>query len=248
MKNYFLMHHQTNSAYRFSLYRNLTFFDQPDVAIDVNQLYEIIKDGYLEKEIKTLRKVCNNEEICNKIIMGHLPAVTLSGIFGVRNNSGLVRHSGLIQMELLIEENYETLFSEICKDVYTYLAFRSPVGKGVKVVVKIRDTVETHLDQYLALEEYYKKNYQVETDASLKDISSAMPLSHDPGIYCNPEARVFLEIFEKQKPEMSISYKAEENKPAIQFTDKNKELHAEPMKMPFLQRKPKVRVMHQQKV
>ena len=80
------MQHQTNSAYRFSLYRNLTYFDQPDVAIDINQLYEIIKEGYLEKEIITLRKVCSNEEICDKILKGHLPAVTLSGIFGVRNS------------------------------------------------------------------------------------------------------------------------------------------------------------------
>jgi len=238
------MHHQTNSAYRFSLYRNLTFFDQPDVAIDVNQLYEIIKDGYLEKEIKTLRKVCNNEEICHKIITAHLPAVTLSGIFSERNNKGLLRHSGLIQMELVSEENYEALFSAICKDPFTYLAFRSPGGKGIKLVVKIKDSAETHSDQYLALEQYYKTQYGVDPDTSYRDVSSVMLLSHDPGIYCNPEAKIFLEFFEPQKPEMNISYKSEDNKPAIQFTDKNKQLPAEQMKMPFINRKPKVRFMH----
>ncbi|MDZ7612400.1 MAG: hypothetical protein U5K51_00730 [Flavobacteriaceae bacterium] len=70
-----------------------------------------------------------------------------------------------------------------------------------------------------------------------------MLLSHDPGIYCNPEAKIFLELFETQKPEMSISYKAEEN-PVIQFTTKKKDNPAEPMQMPTLQRKIKVRFMH----
>ncbi len=237
------MQHQTNSAYRFSLYRNLTYFDQPDVAIDINQLYEIIKEGYLEKEIITLRKVCSNEEICDKILKGHLPAVTLSGIFGVRNGSGLIKHSGLIQMELSVTEHYEAIFSEICKDVYTYLAFRNPLGNGLKVVVKIRESAETHSDQYLALATYYKTKYDIEPVADSREVSHTMLLSHDPEIYCNPDAKVFLEVFETQKPEMKLSYKAEENKSIIQFKDKTKELHAEPLKMPALQRRTKIRIM-----
>lgn len=238
------MQHQTNSAYRFSLYRNLTYFDQPDVAIDINQLYEIIKEGYLEKEIITLRKVCSNEEICDKILRGHLPAVTLSGIFGVRNGTGLIKHSGLIQMELSVTENYEAIFSEICKDIHTYLAFRNPLGNGLKVVVKIRESAETHSHQYLALETYYKTKFGMEPEADSKDVCHTMLLSHDPGIYCNPDAKVFLEVFETQKPEMKLSYKAEENKSIIQFTNKTKELYAEPMKMPAIHRRSKIRFMH----
>jgi len=238
------MQHQTNSAYRFSLYRNLTCYDQPDVAIDINQLYEIIKEGYLEKEIVTLRKVCNNEEICDKILRGHIPAVTLSGIFGERNGSGLIKHSGLIQLELSVTEQYESFFSEICKDVYTYLAFRNPLGNGLKVVVKIRESAETHSDQYLALQTYYNTKFGIEPEAGSKEVSHTMLLSHDPGIYCNPDSKVFHEVFETQKPEMTLSYKAEENKPKTHFTDKNKELPAEPMKMTFIKRKPKIRFIH----
>lgn len=237
------MQHQTNSAYRFSLYRNLTYFDQPDVAIDVNQLYEIIKEGYLEKEIKTLRKVCSNEKICDKILRGHLPAVTLSGIFGVRNGSGLIKHSGLIQLELPVIEHYEAIFLELCQDVYTYLAFRNPLGNGLKVIVKIRQSAETHTDQHLALQIYYKTKFGIEPLAGSKEVSHTMLLSHDPGIYCNPDAKVFLGIFETQKPEMKLSYKAEENKLKIQYTDKTKELQAEPMKMPAVYRRPKIRFM-----
>jgi len=237
------MQHQTNSAYRFSLYRNLTYFNQPDVAIDINQLYEIIKEGYLEKEIITLRKVCSNEEICDKILRGHIPAVTLSGIFGARNVSGLIKHSGLIHMELPVTEHHETFFSEMCKDVYTYLAYRNPLGNGLKVVVKIRESAETHLDQFLALETYYKTKFGIEPVPDSKEVSHTMLLSHDPGIYCNPDAKVFHEVFEAQKPEMKLSYKAEENKLKIHFADKTRELQADQLKMPAVHRRPKIRFM-----
>jgi hypothetical protein len=70
-----------------------------------------------------------------------------------------------------------------------------------------------------------------------------MLLSHDPGIYCNPDAQVFHEVFEGQKPEMKLSYKAEENKLKIHFTDKNNALHTEQMKIPAVHRRPKIRIM-----
>ena len=70
-----------------------------------------------------------------------------------------------------------------------------------------------------------------------------MLLSHDPAIYCNPDAKVFREVFDAQKPDMKLSYKAEEKKPKIHFADKTEGLQAEPMKMPAVYRRPKIRFM-----
>ena len=90
---------------------------------------------------------------------------------------------------------------------------------------------------------YYKTKFGIEPVAESREVSHTMLLSHDPGIYCNPDAQVFHEVFEEQKPEMKLSYKAEENKLKIHFTDKTKELHAEQMKRPSVYSRPKIRFM-----
>jgi len=44
-----------NSGYTFSLYPNLMIVDKPSANIDVNQLIEIIKFGYVRNVIELLR-------------------------------------------------------------------------------------------------------------------------------------------------------------------------------------------------
>ncbi|MFD1315231.1 BT4734/BF3469 family protein [Namhaeicola litoreus] len=180
----------TNTAYRFSLYKNLMSTNKPEMEVDINQLYEIIKYGYVKDVIEKLRKPLEKKTY-NNIKKGSLSAVTLSGVFNERKRVGLQQHSGLIQIDLDKVVNYDHLFSCICKDNYTYMAFKSPGGKGIKIIVKINPSEETHLSQFWALQKYYKDYFQIELDPSCKDVSRAMLLSYDPNIYCNPASDVF---------------------------------------------------------
>jgi hypothetical protein len=204
-----------NNQYKFSLYNNLYSVKAPDGEMDVNELIEVIKYGYLSKEIIQLRK-CQGEEYKNAKMQ--LPAITTSGIFSNRNSENIVNHSGLMQIDIDHVEEYESLFKAICKNTYTYICFRSPGGKGIKVIVKINPSTKTHLEQFYALEKYFRKEFNVEIDTLCKDVSRCMLLSYDPELYCNPFSDVFEELYtppEKLKPNL------ESNKTAIVKHSKN---------------------------
>lgn len=186
-----------NAAYKISLYKNLYSVDKPEFDIDINELYETIKFGYLKNEIEAIRKTNNNKERYNNLKRSTIPTVTLSGLFGYRNTAGLLKHSGLIQIDIDKIEYFDKVFSEICKDAYTYVAFKSPGGKGIKVIVKINPSAETHLGQFFALETYYKASFDIDIDSACKDLARTMLLSYDPNIYCNPHSSIFEIIEEK---------------------------------------------------
>ena len=50
-----------NSEYTFSFYNNLLSAKEPDNEFDVNQLIEVIKYGYIKKEIEVLRSITNKQ-------------------------------------------------------------------------------------------------------------------------------------------------------------------------------------------
>ncbi|GGZ88172.1 HRDC domain-containing protein [Algibacter mikhailovii] len=184
----------TNSEYNFSYYENLFSSKSPQRELDINELIEVVKYGYIKEDIDLLR-VSDNKEKYNKIKKSKIPLVTLSGIFTERNSKGLQDHSGLIQIDIDHVENYDETFKKLTSDEFTYVAFRSPGGKGIKAIVKINPSESTHLEQYYALEQYYLNNYNIEIDPSCKDVARCMLLSYDPDIYCNPFSEVFDECF-----------------------------------------------------
>jgi len=195
----------TNSSYKFSLYKNLYSTDKPENEIDINQLVEIVKYDYLKKEIGILRQVESKEEY-NNLKKSTLPAVTLSGIFGHRNKEGFKKHSGLIQIDIDHIQNYDSAFSSIIQDDYTYVAFKSPGGNGIKVIVKINKLSETHLSQFYALETYYKETFDITIDSACKDVARTMLLSYDPDLYCNPHSDIF-EVLEDRSNRKKIAKK-----------------------------------------
>lgn len=187
---------------RFSLYKNL-YSVKPDLDINTNELYEIIKFGFLRKEIKALRRH-SDKETRSDMKKSILPAVTLSGQFIERNEAGLKQHSGLLQIDFDASENYDTLFTKISADSYTYMAFRSSEGDKIHVVVKINDSKETHESQFFALKEYYQNTFSITIKTPFKEICRAMLLSFDPNIYCNQNSKIFtsLGIVIQEEPQL----------------------------------------------
>lgn len=181
-----------NKQYKFSFYSNLFSVKAPDGEMDINDLIEIIKYGYLKNELDQLRKSKGEEYKHGKM---KLPAVTISGIFANRNTEGLIKHSGLMQIDIDNVEKFEETFNSICENPYTYICFKSPGGKGIKVIIKVLQSVESHLKQFLSLEKLFKKDYDLTIDALCKDVSRCMLLSYDPNLYCNPFSIVYEELY-----------------------------------------------------
>ncbi|MBA6152401.1 HRDC domain-containing protein [Gelidibacter maritimus] len=183
-----------NTEHSFSFYNNLLSAKEPDNEFDINQLIEVIRYGYIKNEIHSLRGL-NDKQEKNRLKQSKLPCVTLSGTFEKRSKQYLQEHSGLIQIDIDDLEDYDSVFNTLISDEFTFVAFRSPSGNGIKLVVKINPSIDTHLEQFLSLEKYYLDEYNIKIDSACKDIARCMLLSYDPNIYCNPFSEVYAELY-----------------------------------------------------
>lgn len=164
--------------------------EHPEMMMNVNDLIEVIKFGYLEKEIRAIRNAKSKVQK-DKLKKSSLPAITTSGVFEPRSSKGFKKHNGLIQIDIDDVVDYDVRFNQLIKDPYSYIAFRSPSGNGIKLIVKINPSKDTHLGQFYALQEYYSESYEIELDRSCKDLARCMLLSFDPNLFCNPASEVF---------------------------------------------------------
>jgi hypothetical protein len=185
----------TNSNYKFSLFKDL-FAKTPEQTIDVNQLIEFVKYPYLKSEIDRLRSLDKEEYKKQKV---KLPSVTLSGIFSERKDIHVLKHSGLIQIDFDDVSEYNKTRTALIDDPYTYVLFRSPSANGIKMLVKVNPSEETHTAQFLALEEYYLEEFHLQMDKNTKNVSRAMLLSYDPHLFCNPFSETFAEVIDEKK-------------------------------------------------
>ena len=132
----------------------------------------------------------NSKELVTRIRQGEthlkkaLPCICFSGIFVRRDNSSLVKPSGLAVLDYNNLENITTFKDQICKNPYTQVAFISPSGKGLKVIVKIHGD---HVEIYQKLSKYYPPEG---LDLAV-NISRVTFESWDPDIYFNPSSKVF---------------------------------------------------------
>lgn len=211
-----------NSDFSFSLYPNILTVDEPIDQMDVNHLYETIKYGYLGNIIKDLRKSPSKEKY-NATKRKKIPCVTLSGTFNHRSSKGFIKHSGLIQIDLDNVPDINDAFKKLCHDDYTYLCFTSPGGKGLKVIVKINPSIDTHRQQFLALERYFKEKMGLTLDSACKDIARPMLLSYDPSIFCKPHSDVFEELFVPDLESKKIEDCQVEYKTKVEYSENSEE-------------------------
>jgi hypothetical protein len=196
-----------NSQYHLSYYHNLYSSEKPDGEMNINDLLECIKFGYLKEDIEYLRSL---EDDDYRDFKKRLPGVTVSGVFERRRDDALLTHSGLIQVDIDKVPGYSALFKKLSKDPFIYVCFRSPGGKGIKAIVKIFASAESHANQFRALSTYFKTKYKIEIDQNCKNVSRCMLLSYDPDIYCNP----FSDRFEKSElPEIKPTGKVVKSRP-----------------------------------
>ena len=148
----------------------------------------IVSDKWAQTT-RSLRSLLKEEQADFK--RRQLPFVTFSGTFTLRHNEHLVRHSGLlcfdfdhIGNETSVRDLQQRLIADPILNVY--LAFRSPSGDGLKLVVKNNFTPENHNVKYAQLAQYIQHNYNTSVDHT-NDIARACFLCHDPKAYYNSQ-------------------------------------------------------------
>ena len=182
--------------FKFSLFNNA--MDNEPKEVDLNYVLGLLggKDHNLTSKINELRTLSKDEYTTKK---KNLPAVTFQGTFTKRKKDHIKQSNGLAVLDYDNLENPEEKKEEVKKDPYTFMAFTSPSGKGIKVVCKIDKEIdnEEYAKRYRALQKHFGGN----PDNTI-DISRLCFLTVDYDYYYNPESEVF---HEKQEQEQNNS-------------------------------------------
>lgn len=127
-----------------------------------------------------------------------VPAVTISGIFPDRQDKNMVKHSGLIAIDIDHISNLNDTKDKLAMDPYVYAVFRSVSGRGLCAIFKINGA--KHRDSFSAIGEYLFTHYHLVIDSTCINPSRIRFVSYDPEIYVNESAIKWTKVPEIKAP------------------------------------------------
>ena len=161
--------------------------------MEVQKVLQQIQKGYWKKQINDIRYHVKNGNKNEAVkIKSNLPCMTISATFKERRKKDyLESYTGLLHLDYDKLENAEEVKTNLISIPYTYSAFISPSGNGVKVLVKSDSDINSHTNAFNNLKGYYDKIVNVESDSSVKDITRLCYISYDPDLYLNKTSEIF---------------------------------------------------------
>ena len=176
------------SLQKFSYFKAPIKNTTPLDTITLFDMYTFIRDVTFAHKTEELRVIKDNKE-AKQYKAANFDYVTFSGTFSKREVKSLIKHSGLMTIDLDELSNLEEVKQQLLNDEYfeTELLFTSPSGDGLKWIVSIDLMKATHLDYFRGIENYLLIKYNLKVDKSGKDISRACFVPHDRNCYINPK-------------------------------------------------------------
>lgn len=153
----------------------------------IGSILDEIQTGKHARAIEALRQPGLSEEQ-RKRRKCELPAFMASGTSkGSHKAIDFLQHSGLLQIDLdhLGQDRAPALRDAIGRYPHIFASFISPSGTGVKALMLIPASKDTHQAAFAAAVEYFHHGYGLEIDPKCKDISRLCFVSHDPGLVLN---------------------------------------------------------------
>ena len=199
---------------KITIFRNIKETQTP-FYIGIDKILARIKDGKSKELVKSIRLETDKKE--RNELKKNLPAVCFSGTFNKRSDDSLIEHSGFICLDFDGYEKKKLMLEEkenFTKDKFIYSVFISPSGNGLKVIVKIPASEESHVNYFLALENYFDSPY---FDKTCKNLSRVCYESYDPMIYINEDSALWEKKSELEYKEYSVN-----DSPTIPITDEEK--------------------------
>lgn len=157
-------------------------------AVSVADLFRYITSDRYKMATETLRSLTDPKEYRN-YKASNFDFVCFSGIFGYRNDKGLIKHSNLICIDFdhlgeLLPETRNVLLADPYFE--TELLFVSPGGDGLKWIVEIDIARYDHRTWFNGIRNYLQQNYRLLADEKCVNVSRACFLPYDANCYVNP--------------------------------------------------------------
>jgi hypothetical protein len=172
--------------------------------ITIPELVNHIKSGEYQKQIEAIRAAFhqgnkNLGDALKKELLGFTPSGTFRN---ERKASEITDYNKFIVIDIdkITAEQVEQAKLWASLAPYTHLAFTSPSGLGLKILVKVNSDKTQHKAAFNQLKEYYETALQLVVDPSGKDLSRLCFMSYDPDLIYKPNADVFQVKIEEEKP------------------------------------------------
>lgn len=165
---------------------------KPEKDISFEEYIYMIRDGEWQDDVLMVRN--------GKMPKGKMRGVTTSGTFSYRRSNDILKHSGIIAIDIDDDHNIEDLKEkkeQLKKDKYVHGLHYSVRGFGLVAYVKIDP--ERHLDAFLGLEKYFADEYSIVIDPSCKNVDRYRYVSYDPDLYYNKKSATFKKYIPKKK-------------------------------------------------
>lgn len=162
----------------------------------INDFISSIKYGTWRELIEPIRIEENKDK--RDALKKKLPTVTIGGLFKIRSEENLIKHSGFICIDI---DSY-TDKSELAADPYTFAIFKSASGKGLAVIAKINP--DKHAESYNWLADYYYAKFGITSDPLPKNVASLRFVSYDPDIFVNEKSLKAKSKAEKKEKQKSL--------------------------------------------
>ena len=167
------------------------------------EIVSAISNGTYRETVEDVRRIFaeQGEKAANEKKI-ELPEITFSANYrGGRSNATLVKYLGYIVVDIdhQTQEALARILALAKKCAHTRIAFISPKGMGLKIVVRvcrtdgtlpetIQEIEDFHHAAYHKIASFYAQLCGVEVDTSGQDVSRTCLFFYDPDIYFNPYA------------------------------------------------------------
>jgi hypothetical protein len=121
-----------------------------------------------------------------------LSGVLFSGEFSERANDKIISHSGVLCLDIDHLEDGASLKHALADDDHVQAFFASPTGSGLKVLLRIEPSKDSHERSFLAAEKYFLDRYGIKVD-NCKDVARLCFVSHDENIFIREQDAALLE-------------------------------------------------------
>ncbi|MHC1769017.1 MAG: BT4734/BF3469 family protein [Verrucomicrobiia bacterium] len=159
-------------------------------TIPIGYFLDGVQRGRWRSQVELVRQLPAREQQAAKVA---LPFVIPAGEFTQRKDNGLVRHSGLVVVDVdhLTQAHRSKLMHAALDDDHCFAAFKSPRGEGVKLLFRINPvSAEIHPVAFKQVAEHVRSRYGVEPDRSGSNVSRACFVTWDSKMFLNPGAEI----------------------------------------------------------